>query len=187
MIHVLRLIRSPLLWLQLQAGLLVGLLVAMPVVGQELRPVSDFYGHYIGHVETGEKREMSVTIKSEGRADFVVSWTTVKHVDGRIKRKNYSIRFQPTRRPGIYSSAMKTNVFGAKTTLDPLEGEPFIWARIKDDTLSVHTLLIMEDGSYEMQIYNRSLNSQGLWLEYSRLNSGEQLKQVSAQLVKVGD
>ena len=173
--------------------LLVGLCFGSMVWAED-RTIEDFYGQYIGHSAgtAANHRDISVTIgPTRKKGGFFVSWTTVSRKSGKqaskMKRKVYDIKFRPTQRSGIFSSAMKTNVFGGQTTLDPLQGEPFVWARIKGDTLTVHTLTITVEGDYEMQIYNRTLNDQGLLLEYSRLRSGEQLKQITAPLVRVAD
>jgi hypothetical protein len=172
----------PLLWLGL-----VGLSGA--TLAAENRPIKAFYGQYIGHAisDAAIERNLSVTIGPTAKQGFFVSWTTVSHKKKGLKRKVYQVKFLPSERESIYSSAMRTNVFGGQVSLDPLNGDPFVWARIKGDTLTVHTLVIMEDGGYEMQIYNRTLNAQGLRLEYSRMRTGERMRQVSTQLVRVAD
>ncbi|RDE19541.1 hypothetical protein DV711_11670 [Motiliproteus coralliicola] len=157
------------------------------------QPLEAFYGQYIGQTtetEGGEsiRRDLSVTIGPTAKRGFFVKWTTVlEKADQTLKRKAYEIKFRRSRREGIYSSAMKTNVFGGQIALDPLKGDPFVWARIKGNTLTVHTLVITEDGGYEMQVYDRTLNDKGLLLEFHRYRSGEQLRKVTAQLIRVAD
>ena len=158
------------------------------------RTIDDFFGEFVGHVVTSEHgkeldRDLSVSIrpaKQEGR--FFVKWTTVIHkANGKMKRKVYNIKFARTQRPNIYSSAMKKNVFGGAVALDPLKGDPFVWARIKGDTLTVHALIISDDGGYEMQIYDRTINKAGLMLNYLRKDRGEVVRKISTQLVRVAD
>ena len=153
------------------------------------RPIGEFYGQYIGHAVSDAQivRDLSVTIGPSASRGFFISWTTVSHHQSGNKRKMYQVKFRPSKRTGIYRSAMKTNVFGGQVSLDPLAGEPFVWARVKGDTLTVHTMVITEDGGYEMQIYDRTLNKQGLLLEYSRLRSDEELRHVKTQLIRVAD
>jgi hypothetical protein len=123
----------------------------------------------------------------EGR-HFSIKWTTVTHKpNGKMKRKVYNIKFSPTERANIYSSAMKTNVFGGQVALDPLKGDPFVWARLMGNTLSMHVMMITDDGGYEMQVYHRTLNEQGLYLNFSRTRDGEPMKQVETQLIRVAD
>ncbi len=77
------------------------------------------------------------------------------------KRKAYTIAFQPTQRPGVYSSAMRANVFGERVPMDPFKGDPFVWARLSGKTLSVYALIILADGGYDLQIYDRTLTPDG--------------------------
>jgi len=146
-----------------------------------------FVGRYAGsaQVESGgesQKRDMSVTIKAAGKG-FEVNWKSISHrADGRIKEKEYAIDFTPTRRDGIYASAMGVDVFGNPTPLDPMKGDPYVWGRITGDTLTVFSLLIDQNGGYEMQEYNRTLTEGGLDLDYQRIRNGEKLKRIQVFL-----
>lgn len=160
----------------------------------KITSIEDFYGDFVGHVATGEysgerDRDMSVSIRpAKQSGHFTIKWTTVVHKsDGRSKRKVYNIRFSPTNRRHIYSSAMKTNVFGGMEAMDPLQGDPFVWARIKDNTLTVHALIISEDGDYEMQTYDRTLNDKGLWVDFSRRDRDDKIRKINTQLIRVAD
>ena len=77
---------------------------------------------------------------------------------------------------------MRTNVFGQVVPLDPLKGDPYVWARIEDGALRIHALIIREDGGYELQIHNRVLTASGLDLSYSRIRDGEVLRTVTGSL-----
>jgi hypothetical protein len=79
---------------------------------------------------------------------------------------------------------MRKDLFGQAVPLDPLEGDPYVWARIDGDTLSVHALLITETGGYELQAYNRTLIEGGLRLEYSRVRDGKVLRTVTGVLTR---
>jgi hypothetical protein len=68
--------------------------------------------------------------------------------------------------------------------LDPLQGDPYVWSRISEDTLTVYSLLIDEAGGYEVQEYDRTLTNGGLNLEYRRIRNGEKLKAITAFLEK---
>ena len=144
-----------------------------------------FIGSYSGSAQVegegdGEssQRDMSVNIEAT-EAGFQVSWKSISHKrDGRIKEKEYTVGFLPTRRDGIYSSTMGVNVFGNPVPLDPMMGDPYVWSRIIGDTLTVFSLLIDQDGGYEMQEYNRTLADGGLNLQYERIRNGEKLKRI---------
>ena len=162
-------------------GLLLALILALcaaliPVTGHAAT-IKDFVGAYEGEAEVivdgaPLKRDMSVTI-APTKEGFTLSWTSATHrEDGRIKEKTYSIGFVPSARDNIYQSAMKTNLFGKATPLDPLQGEPFVWARIEGDTFSVFSLFIDPAGDYEVQEFHRTLAPGGLDLLFRRVREG---------------
>ncbi len=161
---------------QFGLAILLCLLATNPVIAAV---ISDFVGDYKGSAElvredgSAEPRDMSVSIK-ETRDGFEVSWSTVTYKpDGRVKEQSYSIGFLPTNRDGIYSAAMKQNVFGHAVPLDPMKGEPFVWGRIWDETMTIYSLFVDEQGGYELQQFDRTLTDGGLTLEFSRIRNGE--------------
>lgn len=162
-------------FLRLFAPLCLALVVSTAPAQAE--SIKDFVGVYKGtaeFLEHGEprKRDMSTTITTT-KDGFTVSWTSTSYKsDGRIKEKSYTIEFVPSQRDNIFASAMKTNVFGKQVPLDPLKGEPFVWARLVGHELTVFSLFINEIGDYEMQEYNRSVMEGGLALEFRRMRNG---------------
>lgn len=149
--------------------------------------IEDFVGTYTGESDAvlegeTEPRDLSATIALT-KDGFSVTWTSVVYRrDGRRTAKAYTIEFLPSERDGIYGSAMKMNVFGKQVPLDPLKGEPFVWARLDGDTLSVFSLFITEDGEYHMQEYHRTLADGGLDLLFRSLSHGDPQKEIRARL-----
>ncbi|OED48027.1 hypothetical protein [Leisingera sp. S232] len=152
--------------------------------------VSRFAGEYRGSVDIVradgdiDPRDMSVKIQ-ETREGFVVSWTaTTEKDDGRKKTKSYEVEFVPSERNGVFAAAMTRNVFGHAVPLNPMEGEPFVWGRVTNGTLTVFSLFIHPNGDYEMQQYDRTLADGGLDLVYiSRLN-GEPKRRLETFLAR---
>lgn len=151
--------------------------------------IDPFLGSFEGNVEfdnngTVERRDMNVEITETDRG-FSVSWTSVSYKsDGRTKENSYTIAFRPSERENIYASAIKPNVFGKLVPLDPLKGEPFVWARIEGQTLTLFSLFIDENGDYEMQEYHRTLAEGGLQLEFRRLNNGAEVRTIETFLTR---
>ncbi|NOD96219.1 hypothetical protein GS610_03265 [Ruegeria sp. HKCCD6228] len=152
--------------------------------------ITPFIGDYIGSAEvvdadgTTTPRDMSVSIV-ETKNGFNVSWrTTTYKLDGRVKEQKFSIDFVPSDRPDVFSAAMKRNVFGHEVPLDPMKGEPFVWGRIVDETLTVFSLFIDEDGGYELQQFDRTLAQGGLNLAFSRFIDGQKSRSVETFLMK---
>lgn len=147
-----------------------------------------FLGHYKGHAlldqNKGEQqRDLHVTITAVDQG-FRLQWETVSYYQKKVKTKQYSIVFKASGRANIFRSAMKKNLFGAPQPLDPMKGEPYIWARFKDRTMTVYALLITDDGGYEFQVYDRRLTRDGIQLTFRRIRDNKILKIISAHLLR---
>ncbi len=162
------------------------ILALLPALGSAA-DIDRFVGSYSGSVNfeyegTFEQRDLSVDIQPV-KENFTLSWTSVSYKeDGRKKEKTYTIEFAPSDRPNIYGSQMKTNVFGKEIPLDPLAGEPYVWARIDGDTLTVFSLIIDESGDYEMQEYGRTLVDGGFDLDFRSTSRNKPDKIIEAFL-----
>lgn len=152
--------------------------------------INRFVGSFGGSAEiiasdgTSKLRDMSVTI---GKTDegFSVKWTTITHkTRGRVKEETYELNFFPSERNNVFKAAMKRNLFGHDVQLDPMRGEPFVWARILDDTLTVYSLFVNDAGGYELQQFDRTLVSGGLQLIFSRVSNGKELRAIEVFLEK---
>jgi hypothetical protein len=176
----------------LSLGFAVALaMMAVPAsAGSGGDPMQPFFGTYRGRgiadPDLGASaRDLDVTIAPVA-GGFSVTWTTVAHdVHAAPRTKTYTVSFEPTGRAGIYGSRMRTDMFGKRVPDDPLRGAPYVWARLRDKTLSVYALLITADGGYEMQVYHRTLVEDGLALKFLRLREGEAVRTVTAPLIRV--
>jgi hypothetical protein len=148
-----------------------------------------FFGEYVGRSiqapnEQLSPRDLSITISRRDDNGFTLVWTTVIHDAAGARRQSYSVHFLPSARAGIFSSAMRHDIFGHAEPLDPLKGEPYVWADIHGPTLRVHALLIADDGGYEIQVYRRTLTSDGMTLQFSRNRNGRELKTIYGALTR---
>lgn len=150
--------------------------------------IGSFVGSYKGSADvlsadgTVQPRDMSVEIGATDKG-FTVRWTSTRtRENGTENSKSYAIRFVPSERNGIYAAAMGRNVFGHDVQLDPMQGEPYVWARLNGDTLSVYSLYVTDEGGYEMQQYDRTLVDEGLRLKFQRLRNGTPLRSVTTVL-----
>lgn len=176
--------------LQIFLPLIAMMLALLPRFGGAA-DIQQFMGTFTGDAEitvdgSTLKRDMSVTIEPT-KEGFALSWTSVTYrADGRIKEKTYLVDFVPSARENIYQSAMKKNLFGKSTPLDPLQGEPFVWARISGDTFSVFSLFIDEVGDYEIQEFHRTLADGGLDLLFRRVHNGVPQREIRTLLERQG-
>jgi hypothetical protein len=154
------------------------------------RKIEDFYGEYVGQTisETDRglnERDIAVSIKAIKKG-FEVGWTTtIPKPGGEASRKSYKIKFQKSKRANIYAAGMRPNYFGGWVPLDPMKSEPYIWARIKEATLTVYAMHVIDDGSYEMQTYDRTLTKEGMRLDFTRIRADGKVKKISGVLKRM--
>ena len=155
------------------------------------RAIGDFFGEYVGRStsvpdDEMSPRDVSVTVRPKGRG-FVVAWTSILHkAPARAVRRSLEVEFRPSGRRGIYASAMRTDKFGSPVPLDPLAGEPYVWARVRGATLSIYSVFVTDDGGYEMQVYDRTLVEGGMELTFTRIADGRPAETITAKLTRVG-
>ena len=177
--------------------LIIGCLLQLQCSGQ-VQPkfteeMSPFYGTYEGNTPNiikGEmsERELSVTIKPWENKGFTIEWTTVIYrANGEKRVVSPSINFNSSPRPGIFASSMRTDIFGNTVPHDPIgkTADPYVWAGLEENTLTVRALYILEAGGYELHVYSRTLRNKKLELEFERINNGEKITKTSAILKRV--
>jgi len=149
-----------------------------------------FFGHFTGTAINDVDnelpgRKMDVTIKPY-KNGFNVTWSTTSfRSKDNVKKSTFTINFKPSKEVGVYGSAMSKDVFGHERPLDPLKGDPFVWAQIDGKTMTVHSLLVAEDGGYEIQSYERTLVEGGMDLIFSRVQNGKIMRQITGSLKKI--
>ncbi len=174
------------------AALIVAVLLAgVPAQASADEPdlrVSAFYGTWVGSgISESEvsiyfritARDLNVTIRPAG-SGFTVSWTTVLRQKGdpknpQVTRKSSTVTFVPTGRPNVWRGAENA---------DPLDGGAYAWARIEGNALVVYSMVIRDDGGYELQTYRRTLSGLGMELEFVRVSDGEPVRTAKGRLVK---
>lgn len=180
-----------------KAALVLRTVIALALIALALPLRADpdlapFFGTYSGsaQVETPDgavHRDMSVTIgpgAAGAEGNFVLNWSTITWRDGRGKEKSYAIEFAATDRAGVFAAGMRRNVFGHAVPLDPMKGEPYVWARVSGDTLTVFSLFVQDSGGYEMQQFDRTLAPGGLTLEFRRSGTDIPTRTVSTFLAR---
>ena len=169
---------------------LLQVLVLLPAASYAEPVYAPFVGHYKGSSIDDESgmasdRDIDLIIKPYEQG-FNVTWTTTIHrAQKEIKKAEFSINFKPTGNTGLYRSAMGKDMFGHETPLDPLKGDPFVWAVIENRTMTVNSMLVFEDGGYEIQTYKRTINEGGMSLVFSRVRNGKVFKQINGHMRKV--
>ena len=166
------------------------LLLAAAVVRTEAQDYKQFFGEYVGEAVFGdggkiEKRDIRAKI-GPATTGFSVNWVmNIHRPSGKEQHVEYTMTFLPTSRKNVYSAAMSFDAFGNPVPLDPMKGDPYVWARIEGQTLNLYALTVTEAGGYEMEVYERKLVPGGMDLRYSRVVDGQFLRTITGKLKKV--
>ncbi len=180
----------------MRAILIAGLMLISGLPGMT-RPAAaanatleQFFGTYAGNISQAPNeplmpRDLATKISPYDEDGFTLEWTTVIYRADGPKRQSYAVNFSLTDRPGIFSSAMRNDLFGQSEPLDPLKGDPYLWAQLGGRTLTVHAMLITDDGGYEMQTYERTLAEGGMILKFSRDHNGRVMRTIFGKLKRV--
>ena len=148
----------------LVAGLLFMLTHA---VGHAATPYERFFGHYQGtstSVPEGESQKRSISV-SIGAGPRRVSWLSGTQ---RYRRKaDVAHRKSHRSHSSLLNAGTSTSqpragdVFGHAATMNPLKGDPFIWAVTTADTLTIYILQVTKSGEQDLRIYKRVAHSSG--------------------------
>lgn len=184
------------------------LLAALCLLAAGLRPgaagavdarVTPFLGTFVGTAEvtdeTGavvEQREMDIIIEEGESNGFVITWVNVTLVDGRrdvpgITRRVQRIVLRPGKQDGVYVEDLRGSMFESRRNLDFVAGDPVRWADVRGDRLGVYSLVLLEDGRYELQRYERVLTETGLDITYERIVEGVVTRRITGRAVRVAE
>lgn len=173
------------------------LVLLAPAAGAQDRLLAPFIGTYVGTAqvfdETGaveEERDMDVTIAANQRDGFVITWINVTKVNGRrdvpgVARRVEQVEFFPGDQAGIYVEETRGSLFEARRQMDPMAGDPIRWASIADGRLGVFSIVLMEDGRYELQSYERILTENGIDIVYERIVEDEVVRRITGTTIRV--
>ncbi len=124
-------------------------------------------------------RNLSVIIEARGEG-FDLIWSTLRPSSGKqsdkVKLSSVNVSFAESGKPGIY------RMVGAK---EPVSGAPYIWARLADHVLEVHSVTISDRGVLEYQKFVRTLLSDDeMQLRFTRSLDGSIVRTVLAHLTR---
>lgn len=154
--------------------------------------IEKFFGSYSGTTTWGaglSPRDINVVIQPLGHG-FNISWDTISLRDPRKpKRKSHAIDFLKTSHENVYVSEQQKNRTDVPIAIDPMQGPmpkaPLVWARIKNNTLSLYAFDVTADGRPDVQAYHRTLNGDKMKLHFIRYLEGKVVKQTKGKMQRI--
>ena len=85
-----------------------------------------------------------------------------------------TVQFAPTGRPGVYAGkakagwSMMDSMFGDEAAVNPLEGGALFWARTAGDSVYLYSLVIDDQGAFQIDRYDCRLDQGSLVVSVAR-------------------
>ena len=174
--------------LALLIALTAGLAAPAGASGASLEP---FFGTYVGVAEVQDlkrgdvrERDMDIVIEPYKKGGFKIHWVNVSLVDGKravpgVERRVQTVLFEPAQDRGFFVEVAEDNPFRERGETRPMRGDPVRWASLDDQGLHVYSFVVLEDGRYELQIYDRTLTDIGLDIRFQRIVDGELVREIT--------
>jgi hypothetical protein len=155
--------------------------------GASLEP---FFGSYVGvaemeNLQNGDvrRRDMDIVIEPYKQGGFKIHWVNVTLVDGQraapgVERRVQTVLFEPAEDRGFFVEVQQDNPFRERAETRPMRGDPVRWASLDDQGLHVYAFLVLEDGRYDLQVYDRSLTDIGVDIRFQRIVDGAVVRRI---------
>ncbi|WP_169570252.1 hypothetical protein [Sneathiella limimaris] len=127
-------------------------------------------------------RDMDVEVRLLDQGKFALKWRTVQRQKGAIDNPTEVLR--ETER--VYVPEPGKSYWAAEKSGNPLKGDYTSWAVMAGQTLTVYSMAIRENGTYDMLIYKRTLTGLNMKLEFSAFRNGKLRRTVTGTLIKTG-
>jgi len=166
-----------------------------PLMADDL---SRFFGSFVGRASvedlktgTEQLRDIDIVVSSHSKAGLKIDWVTVGLVDGRrdlpgVKRWSQTAIFEPADDKNFMIEVGEGSLFKERSDMEVIKGDPVRWTRIEGDILHACSFVVLEDGSYELQVYQRILTDIGMDILFERIVDGEVVRRVSGSTVRAG-
>jgi hypothetical protein len=151
-----------------------------------------FFGSYVGEAEVKNfgdggdvrQRDMDIVIEPYKEGGFKIHWVNVSLVDGKravpgVERQVQTVLFEPAEERDFFVEVAESNPFRERGETLPMRGDPVRWASLDEQGLHVYSFMVLEDGRYELQVYDRTLTDIGLDIRFQRIVDGALVREIT--------
>jgi hypothetical protein len=151
-----------------------------------------FFGSYVGEAEVKNfgddgdvlQRDMDIVIEPYKEGGFKIHWVNVSLVDGKravpgVERQVQTVLFEPAEERDFFVEVAESNPFRERGETLPMRGDPVRWASLDEQGLHVYSFMVLEDGRYELQVYDRALTDIGLDIRFQRIVDGALVREIT--------
>jgi hypothetical protein len=175
---------------------LVAVTLAGPAARAQPPELEPLIGTFVGRAEqvdltsgAREQRDIDIVITPYAEDGLKVSWTNVTLVDGRrdvpgVKRRSDEMLLVPAPDRAFYLAGVNYDPFQARGETNPIAGDPLRWGVARNASLDVYSFAILEDGRYELQVFERRPTEEGIALGFDRIVDGELVRHLEGRAVR---
>lgn len=171
------------------------LLTAAPArANDQVVSIKDFLGAYVGDAMiegTLQFRDIIVSIEPI-RNGFSIYTSTVirtgpKRATSDVKWRAETQNFIQTGMPHVFEPLVRKSMFSKKRDPDLMAGDTLAWASIRGRTLGVYAMNVLEDGHYELRVFERTLTDIGMDMRFVRYSDGVPVRELKGSLARTKD
>lgn len=168
------------------------LVLALAPLSAHAASLEPFFGTYVGVAEVRDvragdeirQRDMDIVIEPYKRGGFKIHWINVTLVDGKravpgVERRVQTVLFEPAAGREFFVEVEERSPFRERGETRPMRGDPVRWASLDEEGLHVYSFMVLEDGRYELQVYDRALTDTGLDIRFQRIVDGQLVREVT--------
>lgn len=153
--------------------------------------IEEFFGAYVGDAiieGTQQFRDIIVSIEPI-RNGFSIYTSTVirtgsKRAVSDVKWRAETQSFVQSDVPHVYEPMVRKSMFSERRQPRVLEGDTLAWASIRGRTLGVYAMNVLEDGHYELRVFERTLTDLGMNLRFIRYSDGLPVRELTGALAR---
>lgn len=136
-----------------------------------------------------EQRDIIMEIEPYQQQGLRLRWNNVTLVDGRrdvpgVKFRRDEMILAPAPGRSFFLAGVGYDPFALKKEPNALAGDPLRWGAVRGEALDVYSFVILEDGTYELQVSSRRPDGDGVRLEFERIVDGEVVRLMSGHTVR---
>ena len=157
--------------------------------------LSDFFGNFVGGArvkgEDATARDIIVRIEPTRKGFSIYTSTVIRNGPERaspgVRWRAETQTFVATDVPHVFEPVLRESMFTRRRDPVLLAGDTLAWASVRGKTLGVYAMDVLEDGHYELRVFERTLTPLGMDLRFTRYNDGEIVRELAGTLARTED
>lgn len=156
--------------------------------------IEAFFGTYVGGARIkgdAELRDLIVSIAPTRKGFSIYTSTVIRAASERaaagVKWRSETQHFVEASMEHLYEPMLRESMFARRRDPDMMAGDTLAWASIRGRTLGVFAMNVLEDGHYELRVFERTLTDLGMDLRFTRYRDGAVVRELAGTLARANE